>query len=612
MKRSQLQKSVVTGLTAVTLTTALFGNVNVLAESKEVPLDQSPEGFEEWYEEQIRNAVHVSFEDLAISLTAPPRLVNEVMMVPARPLLEGLGYSLTWNPENRSLSAVHDNRPFLAFVEDSLQSPLGAQVPEQLLVAPFIEDGTMWIPLRAAAESARLSVKWDERSRLALVSDPQALPKFDVMTQVMNNVIDTPITLLNHMENTKQAKVQISWVPPDHYQDKAKVMIAAGEMDDLTLFNDPYMLNDEITKSVVIDLSDYLSDYPTLKQLASGVYGTRVIDGHTYAIPRLSDAHNASFPSVRKDWLDRFGLEVPKTMGELYEVMKVFAKQDPDGDSQANTWGFTGFGLQSLNWVEYAFTGSPERFSIQDGKVIDHAVSSQETEALQWLARAYKDGLLDPDFAVMSSDQVKQKIASGQAGLAAMTIEEAAGFTEEQAVWLPLSVIQASASSSPIAPWSSQGAGAYVISSMSKDDPAVILDWLEYGMTMTLENKWSELEDWTSADQTAVHALFGQPDMLKNNTQLDNLPSDIQDQYESAVEQWRKVSYEDRLIPEAGVLRSTPEYAELFFDLERKKIEFIVGAISLEQWNSYVQDMTKSQNYKDMMAELQELLDNRS
>lgn len=615
MKRSKLRKSVVTGLTAVTLTTALIGNVNVLAESKEskeVPLEQAPEGFEEWYEEQIRNAVHVSFEDLQVSLSAPPRLVNGVMMIQARPLLEGLGYSLTWNPENRSLSAVHEKRPFLTFSENSLQSPLGAQLPEHLLVAPFIEDGAMWIPLRAAAESARLSVKWDERSRLALVTDPQALPIFDVMTQVMNNVIETPVTLMNHMEITKQTKVQISWVPPEHYQDKTKIMIAAGEMDDLTLFNDPYMLNDEITKSVVIDLSEYLPDYPALKQLASGAYGTRVIDGHTYAIPRLSDAHNAAFPSVRKDWLDRLGLEVPKTMAELYEVMKVFAKQDPDGDDQANTWGFTGFGLQSLDWVEHAFTGSPERFSVQDGTVIDHAVTLQETEALQWLSRAYKEGLLDPDFAVMSSDQVKQKIASGQAGLAAMTIEEAAGFTEEQAVWLPLPVVQATASSAPIVPWSSQGAGAYVISTMSKDDPAIILDWLEYGMTMTLEDKWPELEDWTPADQTAVHALFGQPDMLKNNAQLDELPSNIQAQYKSAVEQWRKVSYEDRLIPEAGVLRSSQEYGEILFQLEQKKIEFIVGAITLEQWNSYIQDMTKSQNYNDMMAELQALLRNRS
>lgn len=608
MKRSKLRRSVVTGLTAVTLTTALMGDLKVHAENQ----DAAPHPAPEWFDEQWRNAVYVSFEDLQVSLTAPPRLVGGVMMVQARALLEGLGYSLTWDANTRSIAASHEKRAFLTFKEDSLQSPLGSQISDKLPEAPFIEDGTMWIPLRAAAVAAGLSVQWDERGRLALVSDPNAIPKFRVMTQVTELEVETPSVFLKHMEEQLKSDVEISWVPPDYYREKTMVMIAAGDMADLTLFNDPYMLNDEIMESVVMDLSGYLPDYPALQKLASSHAGTRVINDHSYAIPRLSDAHNAAFPSVRKDWLDRFGLTVPQTMDELYEVMKVFAKNDPDGDGKTNTWGLVGGGNRSLSWVEHAFTGSPERFSIRDGKIIDHAVSPQETESLQWLARAYKDGLVDPDFAVMSSDQAMQKLEDGKAGLAALTIDEAAGLTKDKAIWLPLPALKANASSAPIAPWASTGAGAYTISRMTKDDLAVILNWLEYGMKMTKEDKWSETDGWSPADQAAVHSLFGQPDMLKNNDQLDKLPSQIKEQYVSAVERWRTVSYEDQLLPEASVVWSSGNYSEMNQQLEQKKNEFIVGQITLEQWNSFIQDMVKSQAYKEMMVELEALLASRS
>src|SRR5690606_37770253 len=128
-------------------------------------------------------------------------------------------------------------------------------------------------------------------------------------------------------------------------------------------------------------------------------------------IPRPSDPHDALFPAIRQDWLNVLGLFQPQTMEEVYEVLKQFVTHDPDGNGKHDTIGMAGYihadGLGSLSWVEHAYTGSPERFSIQDGRVIDHAVSSEEELALKWLTRAYAEGLIDKEFPVASQAQVE-------------------------------------------------------------------------------------------------------------------------------------------------------------------------------------------------------------
>ncbi|MCR2802767.1 stalk domain-containing protein [Paenibacillus soyae] len=603
MGKKKLRRSALSGMAAVTLTSALMGSAGVHANDAPPPLS-------EW-EEMLRSMVYVSFEDLPVSLTAPPRLVDGVMMVQARNMLEGLGYSLQWNQGSRSITAIHKNRPGLLFTDQSLQWELGGTTPLPLQSAPFIEEGSMWIPLRAAAEAAGLHVKWDAPSRVAFVTDPQAIPRFRVMTQVPRaSTALTPSVLLEHLKSEWQADVELTWVEPEHYEQKAKVMIAAGDMADLMLFPDPYFLDDELTSSFSLDLEPHLDKLDRLRKYAEDNRHTRQIDGQIYTIPRLSDPHHAAFPAVRQDWLDNLGLSAPRTMDEVYAVMKAFTEQDPDGDEKNNTRGLTGTmsGAYSLGWVEHAFTGSPERFSVQDGKLIDHAVTAQLTEALQWLAKAYADGLLDEDFAVMSAGQTEQRLTNNQAGLAAMTIDEAARLTGDKAAWLPLGTLKAASTSKPIAPWLTNGSGAYIVSAMTKDDPAELLKWLDYDIEMTLENKWSELEGWQRADQEAVDSLFGKPDMLQNNMSLEQLPTKVRDQYEAAVKEWRTISYEDSLLPEAGVLRSSWTYDELNQELMRNKVQFITGEMSLEEWNAYINKLQKSETYKAMIAELEKLL----
>lgn len=611
-KHSRHNKAIVTGLTAIALTVSTFNHGAVRAQdyvSSQIPPSMI-EAIEQW-----KQGVYVEFRDLPVSLNEQPVLKDGIMMVPARELLSGLGYSLSWHSANRSLHAtgMDESRPDLLFRDGKIEFGLNGDDVNGGVPA-HIEGGKLWVPLRPVVEAIGLKVEWQPESRLAIVKDPDALPSFRVMTMIPTQEMGNPSTLLDQLKDNVKANAEVTWVGPEFYREKSNVMIAAGDMPAIMLLDQPYYLPDDLMASIAIDPSGYLEEYPLLRDLAESGPGTRYLSGNPYFIPRLSDPHHAAFPAVRKDWLDKLGLAAPKTMDELYQVMKAFANNDPDANGKKDTFGLIGglYGDQSLAWVDHVFTGSPVRFGILNGEVVDYAVTEGQTKALEWLSNAYTEGLLDPEFAMYGSQQVFERIEANTVGLSSLTIEQAAAFSNDDAVWVPLGLIKSDSTSDPVAPWNVSGKGSYFITTMAKSDPDLLLQWLNYGITMTLNDGWKNLDGWTDADHVAVNSLFGQPDMLQQNPELDSLSENIRKQYEATVSEWRTVSYEETDFPEAELLRRQSKYAEIDYELNQYKTKAITGEISMDEWKAYQQQLVKTDLYRSMMQELNELLKARS
>src|SRR5690606_9233912 len=63
-------------------------------------------------------------------------------------------------------------------------------------------------------------------------------------------------------------------------------------------------------------------------------------DGLRYAIPILDYAYSSDpVLWIRTDWLDKLGLEPPRTIEELEKVMRAFTHGDPDGNGKDDTHG---------------------------------------------------------------------------------------------------------------------------------------------------------------------------------------------------------------------------------------------------------------------------------
>src|SRR4030042_2784638 len=64
------------------------------------------------------------------------------------------------------------------------------------------------------------------------------------------------------------------------------------------------------------------------------------IDGKMYGLPDPGQIPPTDGLVIRKDWLDKLGLAMPKTMDELIEVARKFTNDDPDGNGKNDTYGF--------------------------------------------------------------------------------------------------------------------------------------------------------------------------------------------------------------------------------------------------------------------------------
>lgn len=88
--------------------------------------------------------------------TQNPINENGRLLVPLRQFAEALGYEVTWNNEDRSISMKDDSHNVWMQVDNMLASKNGSKVT--LDVPPRLVNGTTMIPLRFVAEAAGYSI----------------------------------------------------------------------------------------------------------------------------------------------------------------------------------------------------------------------------------------------------------------------------------------------------------------------------------------------------------------------------------------------------------------------------------------------------------------------
>ncbi|NLC45184.1 MAG: extracellular solute-binding protein, partial [Clostridiales bacterium] len=128
------------------------------------------------------------------------------------------------------------------------------------------------------------------------------------------------------------------------------------------------------------------------------------IDGQMVTIPSFTESGSMINKAViyRQDWLDNLGItELPYTIEEFSELMYKFAKEDPDGNGQDDTYGYSAsmigilFGAHD-GWNGYP-SGSPQWYN-RDSEMISADILPTNIDVLALLAEHYADGLLDPEF----------------------------------------------------------------------------------------------------------------------------------------------------------------------------------------------------------------------
>ncbi|WP_171645359.1 extracellular solute-binding protein [Paenibacillus phytorum] len=216
------------------------------------------------------------------------------------------------------------------------------------------------------------------------------------------------------------------------YEQKMKLAIASNDLPDVMLVNEQIFLS-LAEAGQIEDLSKVYEKYasPLAKELYAST-NNKAIEKATYkgklmGIPNISvQADAASMAWVRKDWMDKLGLQPPKSIDDVAAIAKAFVEKDPDGSGKADTIGIAGFEKAltvsgkaqrgDFKGIFQAFGAYPSNW-IKDssGKVVYASILPETKQALGKLRDMYAAGAIDKEFALRKDPN--ENIVSGKAGM---------------------------------------------------------------------------------------------------------------------------------------------------------------------------------------------------
>lgn len=234
---------------------------------------------------------------------------------------------------------------------------------------------------------------------------------------------------------------EIIQVPIGEYSQKLTLAMASGELADLIQVRGPLgdgsrLVRQLIDGDLVIPLDPYLDDYPNLKKYITQPEAARFSkwDGKHYVVPKRYFHHTTAF-YYRKDLLDKNGQKVPETLDEFYNVMKAVVSAE----------GIPGYVSRMLYFGNHYFFGAytdvgygHPAWKWRDGKYVDMSISNEWKDGLKLISRYYAEGILDPEFMLMSDfTKFREKFTTGKVALIPVHCEanyfydEMVGLTEK-------------------------------------------------------------------------------------------------------------------------------------------------------------------------------------
>ena len=207
------------------------------------------------------------------------------------------------------------------------------------------------------------------------------------------------------------------------YDQRLPVMIAGKNMPDVVWHNGP---PDAITFGLIeqgafLPLNEYLDKYPAVKAAIPDFLWekTKAPDGKNYFFPQPNYSY-VPFPfAYRKDIFDEMGISEPTTLDEFVSALKKIKAKYPDKTMLTvdwyDLWAFQNlgpaFGFGFDNWVPDPSDPNPDN----PAKIVPSFATQNYKEMLAWFQMLRKEGLIDPDFGIVSGPGGGDKFRAGNA-----------------------------------------------------------------------------------------------------------------------------------------------------------------------------------------------------
>ena len=188
---------------------------------------------------------------------------------------------------------------------------------------------------------------------------------------------------------------------------------------------------------VIWDLTPYIQEYAPayysfLQTNPAFDRAMKTDDGRYYAFGffREDGGWNDTYlgPVVRQDWLEECGLEIPKTVSEFENVIRVFNEKY----GAKFSFAFSRFNTTGISGAFGAFGASNAQYFVQDGKVGLAQAEPEWRTYMTWLNMLWEAGLLDQDVLSLDDTSIKAKVHSDQVGISITSMGQMNNWNKER------------------------------------------------------------------------------------------------------------------------------------------------------------------------------------
>lgn len=307
----------------------------------------------------------------------------------------------------------------------------GSQAPKSGEESQDTPEGT------SSTGQEQASTTEPEPITLPIVKEPLTLT---VWTKFKGDITSTPLTsygdtkAFQELEKRTGIHIEFQHVSAADSDQQFNLMIASQDLPDMigwkwykNVVGGPQAL---INNGSIISLNEGISKYgPNYKKLMDQDPAIRkeatTDSGDIFAYMQIAVGAKPGEPlrrgkglMLRQDWLDKLGLKAPTTMDEWYNVLKAFREQDPNGNGKQDEIPFVTYG-QGDGYKRMATA-----WGILDGFYVDPASGQAKYGPIQpvykdyltTMAKWYKEGLLDPEFAASDTKFLEARITGNLSG----------------------------------------------------------------------------------------------------------------------------------------------------------------------------------------------------
>ncbi|MDI6618510.1 MAG: extracellular solute-binding protein [Clostridiales bacterium] len=258
--------------------------------------------------------------------------------------------------------------------------------------------------------------------------DNDAKPKLKALVGYKSGMDFNNYPVQKFLEEKTGYKVQYDVLPQDKPMDKLNVIISSQQEYDFIIMYDKQYYSQYAQQGALTDLEPLIQKYgPNIsKNLDSETFDSIRVNGKIYCVPSNSPSGSDKYTNVntsvyvRKDWMDKLGIQIPKTVDEFKDMLQQFKDKDPNGNGAKNI-PFTVGQDVGLGLCDSGFGGAfgiPTGWVDVDGKLVPRVLMSGFKDYILYMKDLYNKGLLDKETPANQGSTAREKYTSGRAGAA--------------------------------------------------------------------------------------------------------------------------------------------------------------------------------------------------